>query len=135
MQLVAGVMGAAPLGTALAAAMPAPAAATTAPEDGDEGGVRGSHAGTSAAYSPLTAAAALFGLALLILFAGQLVEMTGGAALGVVVLGTSAAQRWGPAGALAVGSYFGRLWNSVGPGRYCSPCRRIPFNPGNEGLK
>jgi len=51
--------------------------------------IRGSHAGTSAAgaYSPLSGAAALFGLALLILFAGQLVETTGGAALGRAVQG------------------------------------------------
>jgi hypothetical protein len=34
---------------------------------------------------------------------------------------------WGPAGTSAVGSYFALLWNSVGPGRYRSPCHMMPL--------
>jgi hypothetical protein len=111
--LVAGVVGGVAVGTALAVAMPAhvaaaPTSASTDPEScGDDDDARTS-------YSPWIRAMALHGLTLVVQLAESAPLMTGGGALGVIVISAAAAHQWGPAAAESAGTYFTALWNAVG---------------------
>ena len=61
--------------------------------------------------TPARRAAWLLGMSLLILFAGAEAEMTGGAALGVIVASAAAAREWGALDAKACGGVLNVLWN------------------------
>ena len=61
--------------------------------------------------TPARRAAWLLGMSLLIPFAGAEAEMTGGAALGVIVASAAAAREWGALDAKACGGVLNVLWN------------------------
>jgi len=63
--------------------------------------------------TPARRAAWLLGVSLLILFAGAEAEMTGGAALGVIVASAAAAREWGALDAKACGGVLNVLWNDL----------------------
>jgi len=63
--------------------------------------------------TPARRAAWLLGMSLLILFAGAEAEMTGGAALGVIVASAAAAREWGALDAKACGGILNVLWNDL----------------------
>ena len=98
-------------GTALGAITPPDKDASDDTEEGMKKG-RGK-AWEVTGETPGSRASWLLGISLLILFAGAEAEMTGGAALAVIVASAAAAREWGAVDAKACGSILNGLWNDL----------------------